>query len=487
MSEVSISTKLDGAIKAIEKAKSKGVTAIKVELEANLGRQSGNVGCDCDDCNNYEENSDCNRCDEGRMVCPDISDIDEPHDDDYECGWYDCNGSTAECNRCDGDYQGYEGGSRWSDMNCMRHIFTQLGLSTDCLQTNDSDRNSYEFNAEASDWLQYMKFYFDGSVDSEVTFTVRLDRPENIAKVVDVINAFKSLAEHIGNGMDVNGAGMHMAWLFSDNYSYPVSNSTVEHIIGSDSLVGFRQSMADLMPALFFLAAPATGKNWTRRINYRVPGVGIYQDKYSAIHISGGAMEFRVFDTCYEETSQIFDNVIVMANTLKFLAPATTRPKFNLSQFGNDNSMKLDRLYYQEGALDMLYEYVKVLKPDYYTMRDLRKQRGFKLTKRHVSRLQAEAERKAELAWQEYQERMDILKPLRVEQYRAERMRHLVETTEITQLREMTREDMTQMVEERVQSFLQEFERDITARDSYVGNITRNEMRIVQPSYRVIK
>lgn len=155
--------------------------------------------------------------------------------------------------------------------------------------------------------LNYAKFYYDGSVDSEMTFTLPIGKGEHI---VEFIEAFKKMSEEIGSGIDTDGAGMHIAVMKRGcRGKYPVTTTSLD----GDKLDNFITEVTKLMPAMFLLAS-ASDKS--RPYRYRIPRIS--NDKYSAIHILRGCLEFRLFETCYERPTAVYEFLGVMDRALEF-------------------------------------------------------------------------------------------------------------------------------------------------------------------------
>jgi hypothetical protein len=252
--------------------------------------------------------------------------------------------------------------------------------------------------------LTYAEFYFDGSVDSEFTFTLMLDTPRNVFLLPKIVKAFNSLAKEVGNGVDVRGAGMHMAWINSNNGVYPTRGTSADE----SRFYNYRKSMRMLLPALYFLG---TGHEQTRGLGFRRPDVSSGSHR-TAIDYRGGALEFRVFDTCYDKPNQILDNIVVMANSMKYwkssfvssgVEKITSRVKF-----GVDSSNRLDRFYVTYTHLDLLNFGLERLKPSYRTISQLKKQRKFTTDKRSLRKSKKEQERAAEAEYQEYADRFEF-------------------------------------------------------------------------------
>lgn len=323
---------IDKAIAFIKKC-SYGGTAIKIELEAQLGR--------------FQTERRCAMC---------------VGSGEFECS--DCDGTDTECGTCRGD--GYEPCSTCSGNG-------QSAISGECHPMGDPECDSFILNhvsKEAKAALVHGHTYNDGSVDTEYTFTLLID---DARYAVEYVKAFKALADHIGNGIGVHGAGMHTAILNSPDCNYPGGNSTDSR--RSDN---FKYTMTHLLPALFFLGSP---DHRSRRLNYRYPRVDA--TKYSAISMRHGIFEYRVFETCYDRPEAILDNLCVIANTLKYYHyRKVTLPFFGkIGEFGfKDLGQGVERFFDTDINYQAMMAGVKALKPSYKTMEELRKERNFRIT-----------------------------------------------------------------------------------------------------------
>lgn len=247
-------------------------------------------------------------------------------------------------------------------------------LRRDRYEWEDGDCHSYildKISDDAREALVYSSFFVDGSVDSELTFTYMLD---DLKYVVEVIKAFKSLANKIGNGLEVEGAGMHVAILNSKHGEYPEGNKLVVSKFNN-----MKYTVSHLMPALFFLASSC----WrSRGLGYRLPRVE--RSKYSAINGTTGALEFRVFETCYDNPEIIYDFVCVIAKCLQFYSPKKvdfsffgTIGELGMGQHGTD----LGRFYTSVKHLDALDAGLEILKPNHKTIEELKRERNFRVTR----------------------------------------------------------------------------------------------------------
>lgn len=414
--------KHDVLIEAVNKLKTCNfkATAIKVELEAQLnrGNEDGCEYCDegrreCSQCDGYES-IDCDTCDESGLVDnPEYTaENDEP--DEIDCP--NCNGrgrtecdncegaGRVDCDECDGEETGFG-----SEMKCHDFILEQLvplGLA-EAIPVGESYHYAEHFRPKLP--LVFSKFYNDGSVDSEHTFTLMLDNPENIFLLPKILEAFTALAEQIqgDNPIDVAGAGMHMALLSTPNGYYDKVRG--QETTATPEYQNYKKSMQMLLPALYFLGS---SNEKSRRIGYRLPQVGrgdeSFGTRYNAVNYAWGALEFRLFDTCYDNPEAILDFVVVMSKTMKYWRP--NYKKFSMKgidrvYFGNDMDNTLKRFYMHKETLDVLKGGLRILKPDYYTIKELKQQRNFHVTKATIDSSVKKQRKEVELEYKEYEQR----------------------------------------------------------------------------------
>lgn len=307
----------------------------------------------------------------------------------------------------------------WGDcQEALWFIMDQLGVEESKKMVvncgRDEHDHPYAESYNPSSEIAYMRFYEDGSVDSELTVTVKLDKAENVFILPKLIDAWNDLAEEIGNGMDIEGAGMHMALLNSSDCSYPTAISSEQKA----KFRNFRKSMNLMIPALFFLG---THTEISRGLEYRRPDIltegertsimAWRMDKYEAIWYAHGALEFRLFDTCYDKPEAILDNVVVIANCMKywrktFLNPGLTKITPSV-RFGNDEDFTLKRFYKTPKQIDLLNVGLLRLKPAYYTIKQLKQQRQFDVSKSSLKRQLNQVADDARVAYKEYSERFD--------------------------------------------------------------------------------
>lgn len=280
---------------AIVKIKEKGFPYIKIELEANLHR--GDRERSCDDCNDgYNPCVDCNST--GFITLE--------------------NDTEAECRDCMGD-----GSIEHSD--CGGTGYERTEYDTDeCYDLLRSHLSAHTLNILAFD-----KFYDDGSVDSEYTFTIPVDE---LASAIEIIDAFKALSREITgeSSVDINNAGMHISLLTESKYP-------TYHELPSRYISNFKREVTKLLPALYFLG---THNHRTRSLEYRYPKVSS-EDKYSAIYThSDTCLEYRLFDPCFDEPLALYEKVETIAATLNYFSTHKTKANYNAFYIPSESQLK---------------------------------------------------------------------------------------------------------------------------------------------------
>ena len=267
--------------KAISLIRKAGFGYLKVELEGQMNRPESACLEDCANCDG-----------EGEVECDACNGYGYTEDDENErCVCSECDGEgDVGCTNCDGEGEVNTEESRFYDTDaCQERILDQLPSA-------------------ARDAIIFSKFYYDGSVDSELTFTVRLEDCEYIPSVIE---AFRALSDEIGNGLDTSGAGMHIGLLpIESEGRYPYDGERFNR----ERLANFTTQCELLMPAL--LCAAMSDSN-SRSLHYRTPRVS--REKYSAIHVMDGTcIEYRLFETCFDNSRAVFDYLKTISETLKF-------------------------------------------------------------------------------------------------------------------------------------------------------------------------
>lgn len=428
------------AIQAAEALKRSqyGATAIKVELEGRLNRRDRNYNGReyCDTCHG-DGNVECTTCDaEGRTFCTDDDCVDyidsEGHCSDDTCeSCDDCDGNgTISCTAEDCD-DGYKPRSDavddrdWGDLTvCQDFILehlSQYGLA----EEYDSDNETHEINGNSrvgdlGDWvpvgaLRYCMLYNDPSVDTECTMTLLLDRSENILLLPKLVEAFIALGEAVGNGVNIDNAGMHMSLINDPEGTYDEYASRPPR--DNVRFQNFRRSMSLLMPALFFLGASCEN---TRSLHFRQPMVAV-DEKYSAVFWVGTTLEFRVFDPCYERPEQILDNFVVMKNCMRYWSDSFISPRLDKittgTKFGVDGNDRTDRFYSTVQHVDLLNAGLKKLKPSYKTIKQLKLERKFDTSKRKLNAEVNKLKKAAVTEYKEYVSREQWLHEIQIVRY----------------------------------------------------------------------
>lgn len=394
------------AVKLMRKSEFRA-TAIKVELEAELRRGDDESSCSvCDGQSTYP----CLECSGvwSTYYCNDDCSSDcSDHNCDY------CEEGIQTCDNCDG--QSTEYGIKACYELIMEKL-QQYGLSEYIAErTISNHKDDYISHWLPKGALSYIEFYNDGSVDSELTFTLKLNKIKNIFLLPKIIQAFKDLGDEVGNGIDIEGAGMHMALLHDSDGIYRPHQECSR--VNGERHNNFTKSMTLLLPALYFLSSTS---NQTRGLEYRIPrvsrslpaneyGWGTENPKYSAVAYRGNSLEFRIFDTCYDNPEQALDNVVVMSRCLRYwrttYKPSGLAKITSSTHFGSDQGRDLSRLYQTVHHIDLLNAGLRVLKPEYYHIKDIKQQRKFKTTKRTLDSNLKKQFKDAESRYKEYGDR----------------------------------------------------------------------------------
>jgi hypothetical protein len=330
--------------KAVRFIQDKGFPYIKVELEAGLRRSGSTSPCVECSARGWTRCVECNA--KGwirKSQQPNSSGITH---EVVECT--PCNGGgSLECPRCAG--RGYVGAS-WDDNECKRYILNHVEPAT---------RKA----------IVYSRFYRDGSVDSEYTFTIATSEAH---RVIEIMRAFAELGQVVGNGLSVSNAGLHIAAL--PDGKYPCKPGMLDQRL----MRNFRNEVAKLLPALYFLG---THTNKTRGLGYRRPYVSAIE-KYSAIYTHGDtAIEYRLFDPCFDKLEAFYDKIEIVAATLKYYSDTKVKAsyeRFNMSDIG-----ALARIYGSLDNYDALLKTVKEVKPD-KSFTSLKAERKFTISKGQI-------------------------------------------------------------------------------------------------------
>lgn len=370
-----MTTKEQVVVDAVKAAKRSqfGLTAIKVELEIRFHRD-----------NQPRPTYGCSKCTSGEVL----------HSGCRGVGCIGCshNGRKA-CMTC--LFKNID----WNNLRLVNdYVLKQLVKFGLAERIPDGERYAHSYFYRPKSPLVFAKTYNDVTVDTELTFTLSVEEPESALLLPKFLKAFYGLKKHLNQEPSVAGAGMHMSLLNSEGGVYPTYSTPSEVA----KFRNFRKSMILLMPALFFLGSPDSK---SRPMGYRRPMVE--QQHYSAINYGSGALEFRVFETCYEYPETILDNVVVMCNCLRFWTKKYTRNHLQKITkeclFGNDGGGELSRLFVTTQHIDLLNRGLRMIKPSYRTITELKTQRNFTITKRAIRSKEVKALKVAEQQYIEYE------------------------------------------------------------------------------------
>lgn len=379
------------AIKSISTGKYAGKYQ-KVELEAVLHRGSRRsnepqqITCSsCRGSTRQECECELNGLPEGVITCSAC------HDEGYtDCTNEACSGGMMP-------NPAYRQAGNWGD-NEVCHAFIKKHVSAVCRKHT-----------------VFSRFYHDGSVDSEFTFTVPIGMPE---LVLEYIEAFKALGKAISSKpIDTRGAGMHITILRTPKGGFPFDGVDEDRYSGefrraaeSTSLNlkatyhrNFKKSMTKLLPALLLLAS---SDHRSRPLNYRRPIIESGHRGAIAIAGNGNCYEFRIFETCYDRPEMYYDYLCTIANALKFYRYTSTNIPISVGEleFYDDRTNGLHRYYHTEKHLEALDKGLPYLMPDYRTVEDCKKIRNFTLKTRTIENRKIRVLRKLEGEWDSYKD-----------------------------------------------------------------------------------
>lgn len=411
----------------------------------------------CDSCDETGFVANCPVCEEGRLTCSECL-----GDYRWRSGW-----RSEDCDEpADDEHPG--DGTDWSS-NATCHDFIMKEMAKLGLATLREDANPLVLSHGVSTrWhpkgaLKYAEFYTDGSVDSELTFTISLEDRKNVYLLPKVIAIWNKLGETIGEGVNLERAGMHTAILQDPDWKYPIYRTPSAQQSMFDN---YRKSMNLLMPALFFFGS---NTDKSRGMRFRMPQAS-GNEKYSAIHYAGQALEFRVFNTCYDNPDSILDIIVVMANSLRYWSkvykPSGLSKVANDVRFGNDDGDKLERLYVTEKHIDLLNAGLQKLKPSYYTIRELKKQRSFTRDRRLAKKWLAEKRKAAEEDFKEYEARRKVERAVRMTKVRAEFMEQMARSA--GRYQDVDPDTLADAVEQSVQEWATNNQVQISSMEEYV-------------------
>lgn len=246
-----------------------GFKFVKLEFEANV-----------------DENGGCDYCDEGIVSCSEC-------DGTGEISIYDSENNITgheECPNCGGN----------GEHDCP-----------DCHGRGDGEIDLPDFQEKfvskfpTGFTTSYIEAYHDGSVNTEVTMTFSVKR---LHQVEDIVKAFKKTCEEYGD-WNTRNAGFHISILPSRYYP-------IEKQLDDKKINNFVRSVNKIIEAMFYLSTEYGSE--TRSLEYRQPQVSM-SNKYSAIYTHNNTcIEYRIFDTCYDQPEKILSYFNTIVRTLKF-------------------------------------------------------------------------------------------------------------------------------------------------------------------------
>lgn len=287
---------------------------------------------------------------------------------------------------------------KWSDDTCNYFILDQVSKTT-------------------RERLVYSQFYWDGSVDSEFTFTVPINHPED---VIEFMHAWNALVKEIGNGCDVRGAGLHTCILNSEDRDYPHGNR-----MNLAYEANFTNAMTSLLPALYCLASCDYR---SRSLDFRHAKIG--SNKYNAVSSRDHTcFEYRCFETCYNYPERFYDYICVIAQTLQFYSETPLLPHFagKIGKLGMPSGHGVSRFYYTYEHARALNLGLEILKPPYKTAQQIKKERNIRLP---LIKLEREV-KSLETQWHtEYKTAAEVQRKRRGDYIKSIKMRYEQQLTE---------------------------------------------------------
>jgi hypothetical protein len=211
---------------------------------------------------------------------------------------------------------------------------------------------------EAREAIVFTRAYLDGTVDTEYTFTIAT---EAVRYVPDVIRAFQGYCDNNGGDFNSDNAGFHIAVLTERTYPCQIG-------LNREKLDNFKSQVTRLLPALMHEASP---DRYTRGLEYRHIKIREYDgdssNKYSAIYIQTGAMEYRVFDPCYDDPEYVFEYIQAIASTLRYYSKrklkANLYDRYEIPQI-NGTRVSLGKLFEGYDNITALQNTLRYINPN---------------------------------------------------------------------------------------------------------------------------
>jgi hypothetical protein len=253
---------------------------------------------------------------------------------------------------------------------------------------NCEDIIMQNLSREARKAIVYSEFYNDHSVDSEFTFTMAI---MDLPYCLEVIKAFKKLSEVIGNGLDANGAGMHITLMETSDYG-DLSQ------LPNRNLSNFSKEVTKLLPALFIAACSS---NQTRELHFREPRISD-DIKYSAIYTHNRTcLEYRIFETCYDRPESLYDFVGTISKTLDYYIFSQHKVEAQQQTYTFIDQKGVDGFLATPEQVKVIQKTFKFVKPDGVSKKSFLHTRGIKISLRQANANKKSQIKKLQLAFKE--------------------------------------------------------------------------------------
>jgi len=168
-----------------------------------------------------------------------------------------------------------------------------------------------KYKNKNEDIFKYLELYNDGSVNTEMTFTISINYLHLLDKF---ITEFCAVCRYYGD-METKNAGLHITLL--EGYKYPRRKK-----LNLAKVLNFEKNINNLMNGLLFLSSPRYNTRSTYFRNLAVSPC----DKYTAIFTHNDTcLEYRVFDTCYDNVNYIYNYLELIVKTLQFYTEKTNK------------------------------------------------------------------------------------------------------------------------------------------------------------------
>lgn len=270
-----------------------GFKYLKVEMEAQVNPIDYPASESCPNCDNGWNN--CADCDgEGRLL-----------EECENCAGSGLLNNDSTCENCSGDGELNRTCTTCSgDGNVLCRYCDEGTVRCDLDEYFEAFESRFrqKLNGQAKHF-RYLRAYHDGSVDTEITLTLRVDY---LGLLPDIMQAFKQTCLVFGD-CKTDNAGLHLTLL--EGYMYPRRRKLKQR-----KLANYKREIAKLLLGLAYLGSNGKTRSFTHR-DLRISA----NKKFSAICTHGDTcLEFRLFDTCYDEPKRVLTYLALMAKTLRY-------------------------------------------------------------------------------------------------------------------------------------------------------------------------